>query len=303
MQTEAGMGKDPSLTVGIPAGRGIGWSLRILVQLQKPDSDIQVLVARWRNDPFTAQELRYLNQFYPTGEVLSDDRHASAMRNSIIRQASSSHILFLDDDMVPSVDLLSSALRLAQKEPDIVHQGIPYRVANPYNWLAKTEGQLYKRGYESYIDSQDNVSLLDARLMLAPVLVLRQIPFDESLVFGGGEGRELAKSLMEKGVVLKLARNLGAAHLNRDTVRSVIEQKLAHGRGRGYQLIHDGSGEGGWASYVVKYTRRHFVDPAINTINGELTPGELAYTLGTNTLFWVGATGEMVRRLPFRFGR
>lgn len=225
------------------------------------------------------------------------------MRNAIVKQTNSSHILFLDDDMVPSSTLLTNALELAHKEPDVVHQGIPYQVANSYNWLARTEGQLYKRGYETYIDSQDHVSLLDARLMLAPVLALRQTPFDESLVFGGGEGRELAKGLREKGVVLKLARDLGGAHLNRDTIASVIEQKLAHGRGRGYQLAHDGPGERGWAAYFAKYTKRHFVDPTISTIQGDLSAGELVYTLGTNSIFWAGVTEEMIKRSHFRIRR
>lgn len=94
------------------------------------------------------------------------------MRNAIIWEATSTHILFLDDDMVPGQNLLASAFQLAAREPNVVHQGIPYRVANSHKWLARIEGRLYQRGYSSYVDKDDNVTLLDARLMLAPVQIL-----------------------------------------------------------------------------------------------------------------------------------
>ncbi len=185
-------GTIPALTIGIPAGRDVSWTLQILSRLESPADRIEVLVARWIENPLIAQELQDLNKYFPTKGVLSQARHAPAMRNAIIREATSTHLLFLDDDMVPGQNLLTSALELAVREPNIVHQGIPYRVANSHKWLARTEGRLYERGYSSYVDRDDNVTLLDARLMLVPVQTLRETPFDESLVFGGGEGRELA---------------------------------------------------------------------------------------------------------------
>lgn len=217
------------------------------------------------------------------------------MRNAIIWAATSTHLLFLDDDMVPGQILLESALQLAAREPNVVYQGIPYRVANSHKWLARIEGRLYQRGYSSYVDKDDNVTLLDARLMLAPVQILRETPFDESLVYGGGEGRELARSLREKGVVLKLARELDAAHTNRDTIASLAEQKRAHGRGRGYQLMQDGPGDNGWLAYFATYAKRHFLEPAVNRAKGELDTGELIYVWGTNTVFWAGVFEQLIR--------
>lgn len=284
----------PTLTVGIPAGRNLDWTGRILSVLESPVSTVEVLVARWVENPLTAQELQDLNKYFPTKEILSQARHAPAMRNAIIREATSTHILFLDDDMVPGQNLLESALQLAMREPKVVHQGIPYRVANSHNWLARTEGRLYERGYSSYVDKDDNVTLLDARLMLAPVQTLRETPFDESLVFGGGEGRELARSLREKGVVLRLTRELDAAHTNRDTIAALVEQKLAHGRGRGYQLMQDGPGKNGWLAYLASYGKRHFLEPVVNRAKGELDTGELIYVWGTNTIFWLGVLEQIL---------
>lgn len=285
----------PTLTVGIPAGRNLDWTGRMLSRLESPTTPVEVLVARWIENPLTTHELQDLNRYFPTREVPSQARHAPAMRNAIIWEATSTHILFLDDDMVPGRNLLVGALELAAQEPDIVHQGIPYRVANSHRWLARTEGSLYQRGYSSYVDKDDNVTLLDARLMLAPVQTLRETPFDESLVFGGGEGRELARSLREKGVVLRLARELDAAHINRDTISALVEQKRAHGRSRGYQLMQQGSGEDGWLAYFASYGKRHYLEPAVKRVKGELDTGELIYVWGTNTVFWAGVFEQLLR--------
>ena len=284
-----------TLTVGIPAGRSLDWTGRILSGLESPDTTVEVLVARWTENPLTAQQLQDLNKHFPTKEVSSRARHAPAMRNAIIWEATSTHLLFLDDDMVPGQNLLASALQLAAREPNVVHQGIPYRVANSHKWLARTEGSLYQRGYSSYVDKDDNVTLLDARLMLAPVQILRETPFDESSVYGGGEGRELARSLREKGVVLKLARELDAAHTNRDTIASLVEQKRAHGRGRGYQLMQDGPRKNGWLTYFAGYAKRHFLEPVVDRAKGDLDTGELIYVWGTNTVFWAGVFEQLVR--------
>lgn len=284
-----------TLTLGIPADRNLDWTEQILSRLESPSAKVEVLIARWVENPLTAQDQQRLNKYFPTKEVLSQARHAPAMRNAIIWAAESTHLLFLDDDMIPEQNLLSAALRLAKCEPDTVYQGLPYRVANYNNWLARAEGKLYERGYGRYVDEQGNVSLLDARLMLAPLEVLRKTPFDESLVFGGGEGRELAKALKEKGVALRLGQGLDAAHINRDTIRSVVEQKLAHGRGRGYQLLHDGPGEKSWLAYIGVYTRRHFLEPVFDKVRGKLDTEELFYIWGTNTIFWLGVIEQMVR--------
>lgn len=287
--------ESPTLTVGIPAGRSLDWTGRILSRLESPVTSVEVLVARWTENPLTAQELRDLNKYFPTKEVPSRARHAPAMRNAIIWEATSTHLLFLDDDMVPEQNLLASALQLAAHEPNVVHQGIPYRVANSHNWFARTEGRLYEIGYSSYVDRHENVTLLDARLMLVPVQTLRETPFDESLVFGGGEGRQLARSLREKGIVLRLARELDAAHINRDTIAGLMEQKRAHGRGRGYQLMQDGPGKNGWLAYFATYAKRHFLEPVVDRAKGEIDTGELIYVWGTNTVFWAGVFEQIVR--------
>lgn len=289
------MSQEIDLTVGIPADRAVGWTAQILSRLDKPDAKVEVVVSRWVEKPFTPVEVRLLNDYFPTTEVLSRERHAPAMRNAIVRSAQASHILFLDDDMVPDPDLLNNALCLIKLDPESVHQGIPYRVANPQSWLARAEGKLYEKGYRRYVDSEDNVTLLDARLILAPVHLLREVPFDESLVFGGGEGRELAKRLREKGVSLRLGRELDGAHINRDTIAALVAQKRAHGRGRGYMLLHEGPGEGGWSAYIKTYLNRHLITPAKDWNKGELDIKELMYVWGTYSVLWLGVIEEMMR--------
>lgn len=279
----------PTLAVGIPADRTIDWTSRILAGLSSPAAvGVEVLVARWTEHPLTSQEHEDLNAILLTTEVPSETKHAPAMRNAIIQAATATHVLFLDDDMVPGQNLLGSALNLARREPDTVHQGIPYRVANADNWLARKEGLLYEKGYAKYINADDSVTLLDPRLLLAPVETLRQTPFDESLVFSAGEGSELARSLIERGTILRIARELDAAHINRDTIASLAAQKIAHGKGRGYELQQHGPGENGWLDYIRTYARRHYIDPALQTARGEMDPDELVYIWGTNTAMWAG---------------
>lgn len=285
----------PSLSVGIPAGRDISWTHRILARLESPTSRVEVLVARWSENPLTDQDLQLLNQYFPTTEVLSQARHAPAMRNAIVREARSTHLLFLDDDMVPEPDLLNNALQLVEHNPNTVHQGIPYLVANSHNWLARTEGKVYRKSFSRYLTDDNEVSLLDARLMLAPVEVLLEIPFNESMAAGGGEGHELARCIMERGIPLRLGTELKGGHINRDTITGLIAQKRAHGRGRGYMLLHEGPGEQGWLEYIKTYISRHLIEPAKDWKKGELDTGELMYVGGTYAVLWLGVIEEMMR--------
>ncbi len=286
---------EPTLAIGIPADRDISWTQQILSRLESPTSRVEALVARWIENPLTDQDLQDLNEYFPTKEVPSQLRHAPAMRNAIVREAKSTHLLFLDDDMVPEPDLLNNALLLAGRAPNTVHQGIPYHVANSHNWLARTEGKVYKKSFSRYLHDDNGVSLLDARIMLVPVEVLLKTPFDESMAAGGGEGHELARCLLERGIPLRLGAELLGAHINRDTIMSLIAQKRAHGRGRGYMLLQDGPGEGGWSDYIKTYLHRHLIEPAKDWKKGELDTGELIYVWGTYSALWMGVVEEMMR--------
>lgn len=125
--------QNTSLTLGIPADREVSWTLQILSKLNKPDDQVGVIISRWVEKPLTLQELELLNRYFPAEQVPSPARHAPAMRNAIVNRAQTSHILFLDDDMVPDPGLLNSALFLAGREPYTVHQGTPFLVANSDN--------------------------------------------------------------------------------------------------------------------------------------------------------------------------
>jgi hypothetical protein len=286
----------PALTVGIPADRDISWTARLLSKLDSVDAQVEALVARSVDKTFDSAEMSALNDIFPTVQVSSQLSHAPAMRNAVIAASRARHILFLDDDMVPGENLLASALDLADQEPDVVHQGVPYRVANVYSWLARSEGKLYERGYKKYVEADGSVSMLDARLMLAPTEVLRDTPFNESLVLGAGEGRELAKDLIRKGVVLRLAKQLDAAHLNRDTLISLAKQKRAHGRSLGYLILSNGAGEDGWWRFYANYGKRHFIRPIVEAARGDMGIDEAIYAWGTNTVLWASAFEYMLRK-------
>ncbi len=74
-----------------------------------------------------------------------------------------------------------------------------------------------------------------------------------------------------------------------------MEQKRAHGRGRGYQLIQDGPGKNGWLVYFAYYGKRHYLEPVVKRAKGELDTEELIYVWGTNTVIWVGVFEQLVR--------
>ncbi len=296
MNIEAdGLELSPSLSIGIPAGRDISWTQRILSRLESPATQVEVLVARWSKTPLTDEDLQRLNKYFPTKEVQSQARHAPAMRNAIVREAQTTHLLFLDDDMVPEPDLLYHALQLAGREPNIVHQGIPYLVANSHNWLARTEGKVYQKSFSRYLTADNQVSLLDARLMLVPVDVLLKTPFNESMAAGGGEGHELARCLIEQGIPLRLGTELLGGHTNRETLMGLIAQKRAHGRGRGYMLLNEGPGEKGWIEYIKTYIGRHLLEPAKDWRKGELNTEELMYVWGTYSVHWLGVIEEIMQ--------
>lgn len=174
-------------------------------------------------------------------------------------------------------------------------QGVPYLVANSENWLAATEGKVYRRSFGRYVTPDNKVNLLDARLMLAPVAVLLETPFSESMAAGGGEGHALALALRDHGIQLRLGSELVGYHINRDTLSSLIAQKRAHGRGRGHMLVHDGPGNNGWFGYIKTYIGRHLIQPAKDWKKSELNTAELMYVWGTYAVLWSGVMEEMVR--------
>lgn len=60
-----------SLTLGIPADSEVGWTLQILSKLDKPDKQVRVVISRWIEKPLTLQELKLLNGYFPSEQVLS----------------------------------------------------------------------------------------------------------------------------------------------------------------------------------------------------------------------------------------
>jgi hypothetical protein len=288
--------RDGGITIAIPSGRHISCVFSILKRLsgQLPCDRIPVVLGRWVKHPIEVGVFGALLDHYDVTVVYSAQRHPPALRNAIIHGITGGHVLFLDDDVVPAVDIVEAARQLIAADPECVYQGPPYLVANPESWYARMEAKVYERGFSSYVRGH-SVTLLDARIMLAPHAILSREPFDASLVFGG-EGRELAVRLLGCGTELRLASTLTAHHQNRSSLLAVIRQKMMHGRGRGQDLAVNGPKPRSWLQYMRYYARRHFLNVVLDTMGGRMTMAEAAYHVLTNTVFWYGAVSQLICR-------
>lgn len=277
------------LTLAIPNGREFSDALRILTHVRVPKRLGAVAVISRphcrpvRGHPFGTW------RYYGGIDVLvvpSACPFPPAMRNAIIDSLKTSHVLFLDDDVVPAPDLVEQAANLSNSFPDTVFQGPPYLAANPEHFLSRMESRLYERGFTTYTTSDGKVSILDARILLMPTSIARTHRFDASLVYGG-EGRDLARRLAENLVSMRIAPQLRVSHINRTSLIGLLKQKRVHGNGRGQHLRDHGPGAGGWGEYLIQYSRRHFLDPAISALLGRVPAHEAAYVLLTNAFFWI----------------
>lgn len=275
----------------VPNGRDEAALARTIAPLDLPDGlEVQVIVGRHRARPLQLRQTRELGLTIdvPVAVVYSDRLEPPCLRNAALEAVADGHVLFLDDDVIPSASLLHAAAELIRTSPSVVHQGPPFLTANDHKFLARLEGALYERSFASYVDPTGRVSLLDARILLAPREALARCPFDDTLAWGG-EGRDLAARMIASGVELRLAPSLQAKHLNRDTLPGLILQKRAHGFGRGAILRRNGPGHGGWGNYAKRYLNRHFWDPIRDAVLGRLSLSDATYTLVSNLLFWMFA--------------
>jgi hypothetical protein len=290
------------ITIIIPNGRTVSALRRTLLPLLPVNTAvIQLIVARYMGhelDYSQTSELK-VNLDIPMKIVYSKFKEPPCMRNAALDIVVSGHVLFLDDDVIPDPSLLKNAVDLIVKDPMTVYQGPPYHTANTESALARLEGKLYERGFASYVTENGNLSLLDARIMLAPRSVFDDCPFNDKLIWGG-EGRDLAERLLAKGHELKIAQTLRVKHINRSTLKELIDQKRAHGYGRGAQLRSDGFGKGGWTAYARRYYRRHFHEPLQNLFLGELPIQETMYTIMSNMLFWTFAIINYIKQYSRR---
>lgn len=277
------------ITLIVPNGRDIAELKRTLAPLQ-PDENVKarLVVARHtprRLDLCRTRELG-ISLDIAVQVVYSDRKEPPFLRNAALSAVKSGYVLFLDDDVIPSPLLLSYAANLVSEAPETIHQGPPYLTANPKSIIARLEGSLYERAFSSYVDRSGRVSLLDARILLAPRAVFDYLLFDNALVWGG-EGKELAERMIAAGLDLRIAPTLRVSHLNRDTLRSLLEQKRTHGYGRGAMLRRDGPGQGGWKVYAWRYFRRHFTEPLLQAAAGDLPVADALYSVTINFIFWI----------------
>jgi hypothetical protein len=276
----------PVITIAIPSGRKIANIIKILESFSMIPTNVNCIISRWSKEPFTDSQVKILNKYFPTKQVLSEIKYPPSMRNEIIRSSCAEYILFLDDDVIPEPNLLQNCLKLIEHTPNDVLQGPPYLVYNYHSWYARMEGQLYERGFKKYINSNGELELLDARILLGPTQIFKDNEFGEQLVFGG-EGKDLADRLNKKGHKLRLTDNLIVKHINRDSLEAIYHQKRIHGNGRGQLILFQQKRFISWLKYFTGQWYQHFIKPLGKLITLKMPFDEFVYTVVTNLIFWI----------------
>lgn len=282
------------LTVGIPSSRDLQESVSIIRSMHIPDiCKFYVVIARWSHNKLTPVELDILSSLNVTVSIVySEMKYPPNLRNSIIEHINTGHVLFLDDDVEVEPDIIYELIKCIKKCNKTVFQAPPYLTANVANWLARMEGEAYKKGFLSYVNGQ-SVALLDARTLLAPINVMKSFKFDDELIFGG-EGRDLATRLLLNGINLEIADNIVSRHHNRETFKALYMQKITHGRGRGQDIKSNKIGVYNRVKYYCYYLDRHFVSLVSNYLRGKTTFEETIYSLIVNSFFWIGVFDQLL---------
>ena len=159
------------LIISIPSARDINSIIKIFEGLSISKHDVICVIARWINSPLSEIDINKLNEYITTIQVYSRIKYPPSMRNAIINSIDDGYVLFLDDDIIPSSNLIEECLKMKSANPNSIIQGAPYLVYNSESWLARMEGHLYERGFKRYLQSDGTVAILDARVLLAPISI------------------------------------------------------------------------------------------------------------------------------------
>ena len=276
------------LYIGIPSSREVTYLINILSNIDFSLCNVECIISRYKDNLFTENDLESINKYCKVIQLISNLKYPPSMRNVIIDYIEDGNILFLDDDIIPSKNILSECMNLIDKNNSLVYQGPPYLTYNNENWYARMEGKLYERGFKRYINDDNNVNILDSRILLIPRFALVDCLYNEELIFGG-EGRELAERLIKKNIQLKFADNLIVRHNNRDSLTSIINQKRIHGNGRGQFIVNEKKEFASWLKYFYNDWYRHFINPFILLCKFKISFSEYIYIILTNLIFWIFA--------------
>jgi hypothetical protein len=281
----------PSISIGIPSTRDFSFISKIINQVDYKETNTNIVIARQPNFQFSNGEFSSFNTVNIT-QVISPKKQSTCMRNTIISNVNSDYVLFLDDDMLPSKNILQVCNDLILKNPNGIFQGTPYITLNTESWLARMEGRQYERIFKNKLISDSEVNHIDARILLAPVKLLKQIPFDEKLV-NGRDGHDLAEKLLRGGNKIYYAASLTGKHFYRTNWSSVIKQKIRQGKGRGQILLSKSRSSLQWVKFFMNDFYGHFIQPIFNTISGRIKFSDLLYIHVTHFFYW-GSTLKTV---------
>lgn len=286
------MVKRPSISVGIPSTRSFDFIFMLLNKIEYIDYKVEIVISRLSDSLFTEKDTQRISSCKIV-QVTSPKQQSTSMRNSILDHVKSDYVLFLDDDMIPSSDILIVCNELILQNPNCVFQGTPYNVYNSENWLARMEGKQYERIFSKKIKANNEIDHIDARILLAPVKLLREIRFDERLI-NGRDGHDLAERILKKNIRIYYAPNLTGRHFYRDKWKSVIKQKIRQGKGRGQILLSKKKSLSQWTTFLLKDFYGHFIKPILNTLLGRITFSDLAYILTTHMFYWLSTLNTIL---------
>jgi glycosyltransferase involved in cell wall biosynthesis len=158
----------------------------------------------------------------------------AAARNTGIRAAGGSVICFTDDDCEPKPGWVAClAQALAGGEHIVAGMTINGGLDNPF--------ALASQLVTDYFRDHSSVPFAASNNIGATVLLLREIPFDESYVEAAGEDRDWCRRVAAGGY--RIARDPGAVVVHHEplTLRAFVSQHARYGRGS-YYYHHTASG-------------------------------------------------------------
>ena len=227
------------ITVVIPTHRGasrIGPTLASLAAQTLPAQDFEVVIVLDGHDPPTHKAITAMQ--LPFATVIVEREHAGAAqaRNRGVAAAGAPLVLFLDDDMTATPDLLAAHLRMHQRYPggvvigcfsqsrsshrvDLLADGADIWWADHFAELARPEHRFTFRDF-----CTGNVSLPRARFLDCG-------GFSTQFKGAAGEDYELGIRLLRRGVPFRFAIDAVSVHRYAASLPRLLDRARAEGRG------------------------------------------------------------------------
>jgi len=193
-------------------------------------------------------ELSVVARRFPHAKICkSDAGHPGSARNALIAQAEGDLLLFLDDDVTVSPDLLARLAELASRYPRASVFGGPNDTPPQSSAFQLIQGavlgSLVGSGPVSRRYGARHPGPADERWFTLCNLAVRRevmLPFRDDLICA--EENALLSQLRAKGELMRYEPSLRVFHRRRSSWREFASQMFKYGRGRGQLLVrHPGT--------------------------------------------------------------